>query len=76
MRRASTAATWVADTPADLELKLCQTCGCTRPPAAYFPCRASLSGITDRCRDCILAAARQDREARERRAAARIGGAA
>ena len=47
--------------------KVCRSCSETKPPAAFLPSALHDGGLTERCRACILARARQDREDRERR---------
>ena len=67
----STAAT----TRADIQHKACESCARRKPHAAILPCTGSPDALTARYRTYVFASARRDCEARERRAAERIGGA-
>jgi hypothetical protein len=47
--------------------KTCRCCRIDRPIAAFFPCRFTTDGFSERCRSCVAAAAQRDRAERERR---------
>lgn len=51
--------------------KTCRCCRIDRPIAAFFPCRFTADGYSERCRSCVAAAAQRDREDRERRRASK-----
>jgi hypothetical protein len=47
--------------------KRCTACGETKAHPEFFSVRHTPSGLSDRCRSCVFAAARHDRADRERR---------
>jgi hypothetical protein len=51
--------------------KTCSACRETMPLTSFLPSRLHSDGVSDRCRQCVLDAARRDRHEREARAANR-----